>query len=253
MTDEHNVWADPVASAGLMPTEARGNYFPEPPHLGLRETKTYHSQPLESTRHARNYFVPLSIRPIFIFCCRSYVKLLDYWRAEIFFSTSGAPLRPEACGICHICHMVNPALTGVLSAREHISRTACSIIINVCASQFTVAFSVLLCKSTVARFSSGGVAIRYNTSGSTDVVMYAHNGNEQATRKKRIGLLKSDSTGDSIIMDLTQQHILKLTHQGQHRLPCFDSNECGRHPYSLECPRTPYWSILYLLFTNKVA
>ena len=26
------------------------------------------------------------------------------------FSTSGGPLRPEARGICHICHMVNPAL-----------------------------------------------------------------------------------------------------------------------------------------------
>ena len=23
-----------------------------------------------------------------------------------------APLRPEARGICHICHMVNPALVG---------------------------------------------------------------------------------------------------------------------------------------------
>jgi len=34
------------ASAGLMPTEASGNYLPEPPYL--RESKTYHSQPLES-------------------------------------------------------------------------------------------------------------------------------------------------------------------------------------------------------------
>jgi len=93
-------------SAGLMPTEARDNYFPEPSYL--RETKTYHSQPLESIRHAGNYFVPISIRPIF--CCRSYVKLLDYWQAEKNFSTSGGPLRPEARGICHICHMVNPAL-----------------------------------------------------------------------------------------------------------------------------------------------
>jgi len=42
-------------SAGLMPAEARDNYLPEPPYL--RETKTYHSQPLESTRHAGNYFV----------------------------------------------------------------------------------------------------------------------------------------------------------------------------------------------------
>ena len=52
-------------SAGLMPAEARGNYLPEPPCL--RETKTYHSQPLESIRHAGNYFVPISIRPISIF------------------------------------------------------------------------------------------------------------------------------------------------------------------------------------------
>ena len=80
-------------SAGLMPTEARGNYLPEPPYL--RETKTYHSLPVESIRDAGYYIVPLSIRPIFIFCCcRSYVKLLDYWRADKIFSTSGGP--PEA-------------------------------------------------------------------------------------------------------------------------------------------------------------
>ena len=68
----------PVNNAGLMPTEARGNYFPEPPYLC--KTKTYHSQPLESIQHAGNFFyIPLSIRPILIFCCcRSYVKLLDY-------------------------------------------------------------------------------------------------------------------------------------------------------------------------------
>jgi len=39
-----------------MPTEAGGNYLPEPPYL--RETKTYHSQPLESTRHAGNFSYP---------------------------------------------------------------------------------------------------------------------------------------------------------------------------------------------------
>ena len=32
-----------------MPTEARGNYLPEPPYL--RETKTYHSPPVESIRY----------------------------------------------------------------------------------------------------------------------------------------------------------------------------------------------------------
>ena len=88
-------------SAGLMPADARGNYLPEPPYL--RETNTYHSQPLESMWHAGNYFVPISIRSIFYFCCRSYVKLLDYWRAENFFSTSGGP--PEAWGPWHLPHV----------------------------------------------------------------------------------------------------------------------------------------------------
>ena len=45
-----------VVSAGLMPTEARGNYLPEPPYL--RETKTYHSQPVESIRYAGLLFRP---------------------------------------------------------------------------------------------------------------------------------------------------------------------------------------------------
>jgi len=94
-----------LASAGLMPTEARGNYLPKPPYL--RETKTYHSQPLESIRHAGNYFVLYQYGPFLFFCCISYVKLLDYWRAEKNFSTSGGPLSPEARGICH---MANPAL-----------------------------------------------------------------------------------------------------------------------------------------------
>ena len=87
------------------------------------DTRRWHewrSQPLESTRHAGNYFVPISIRPIFyFFCCRSYVKLLDYWRAEKIFSTSEGHLRPEARGICHICPMVNPALSGRPRCREH--------------------------------------------------------------------------------------------------------------------------------------
>jgi len=97
------------SSAGLMPTEASGNYLHEPPYL--RETKTYHSQPLESTRHAGNYFVPLSVRPIFIFFVAEVMsnyltRPTDGLKKN--FSTSGGPLRPEARGICH---MVNPALT----------------------------------------------------------------------------------------------------------------------------------------------
>jgi len=59
-------------------------------------------------------YIPLSIRPIFIFCCRSYVKLLDY-----------GPLRPEARGIRRICHMVNPALTMRGSFREFTGRGKC--------------------------------------------------------------------------------------------------------------------------------
>ena len=98
------------SSAGLMPTEARGNYLPEPPYLC--ETKTYHSQPLESIRHAGNYFVPLSIRPIFIFFVVAEV-MSDYLttdRLKKFSLLPEAPMMPEARGICHICHTVNPAL-----------------------------------------------------------------------------------------------------------------------------------------------
>jgi len=109
-----------TVSAGLMPTEARGNYLPEPPYL--RETKTYHSQPLQSIRHAGNYFVPLSIRPIFIFWLQKLCQitwLLTGWKK---LSTSGAPPPwPEARGICHICHVVNPALTTV---HQHFAELA---------------------------------------------------------------------------------------------------------------------------------
>ena len=49
------------------------------------------------------------------FCYRSYFELLDYWRAEKFLYFRRPPLRPEARGICHICHMVNPALAIIMS------------------------------------------------------------------------------------------------------------------------------------------
>ena len=61
-------------SAGLMPTETRGNYLPEAPltyarqrpiselyaceRVDTRHWHEWHSQPLELTRHAGNYFVP---------------------------------------------------------------------------------------------------------------------------------------------------------------------------------------------------
>jgi len=81
-------------SAGWMSTEARGNYLPEPPYL--RETDTYHSQPLESIRHAGNYFVPLSVRPIFIFLLQKLCQitwLLTGWEKFLYFRRP-----PEAWG-----------------------------------------------------------------------------------------------------------------------------------------------------------
>ena len=78
-----------VPSAGLMPTEARGNYLHEAPYL--RETKTYlncmhasestldSSTASHSSRH--DMLAVISSRyqygPFLFFCCRSYVKLLD--------------------------------------------------------------------------------------------------------------------------------------------------------------------------------
>jgi len=81
-----------------MPTEARGNYLPEPPLL-TRDKDL--SQPVSrvDTTCWQFFNIPLSIRPIVIFCCINYVKLLDYWRAEKFFLYFRRPpcgLRPVA-------------------------------------------------------------------------------------------------------------------------------------------------------------
>ena len=73
-----------------MPTEARGNYLSEAPYL--RETKTYlnymHASESaldsgtasHSSRHDMLAIIPsrMNTAHFFIFCCRSYVKLLDY-------------------------------------------------------------------------------------------------------------------------------------------------------------------------------
>ena len=53
------------------------------------------------------------------FCCRSYVKLLDYRRAENFFSNSGGRLRPEALAFATsatwlIQHWFNFVLLGLV-------------------------------------------------------------------------------------------------------------------------------------------
>jgi len=77
-----------------MPTDARGNYLPEPPYLGPYAS---HSQPLESIRHAGNYFVPLSIRPIFIFFVAEVMSnYLTTDGLKIFSLLPEAPLRPVA-------------------------------------------------------------------------------------------------------------------------------------------------------------
>ena len=75
-----------------MPTEARGNYLPEPPYL--RETKTYHSQPLESIRHAGSYFVRYQYGPFLFFVAE---VMSNYWTTDglkKIFPTPGGP--PEA-------------------------------------------------------------------------------------------------------------------------------------------------------------
>ena len=68
-----------------MPTEARGNYLPEP--------LTYARQrPVAEVMS--NYLTTDGLK---------------------HFLYSGGPLRPEARDICHIYHMVNPALTSTSS------------------------------------------------------------------------------------------------------------------------------------------
>ena len=111
----------------IMPTEARGNYLPEPPYL--RETKTYHSQPLESTRHDTTcwqLFRPaISTAHFYFFVAEVMSNDLTGWK---FFSLlPEAPLRPEARGNCHICHTVNPAL---YTASRAWSSASCGSIFN---------------------------------------------------------------------------------------------------------------------------
>jgi len=99
------------ASAGLMPTEARGNYLPEPHYL--RESKTYHSQPLESIPSDTTcwqLFRPAINTAHFYFLLLQKLCqitwLLTGWKNFLHFRRP-----PEACGICHVCHMVNRALS----------------------------------------------------------------------------------------------------------------------------------------------
>ena len=103
-------WSRLLISAGLMPTEARGNYLPY-----IRETKTYlnciHASEStldngtsgtasHSSRHDMLAIISFRYQygPFLFFCCISYVKLLDYWRAEKNSLLPEAPwgLRPVA-------------------------------------------------------------------------------------------------------------------------------------------------------------
>ena len=100
-------------NAGLMPTEARGNYLSEPTYTYAIQRPITCSQSSRYDILAIFFYIPLSIRPIFIFFVaevRSNYLTTD--GLKNFSLLPEAPLRPEARGICHICHMVNPALQG---------------------------------------------------------------------------------------------------------------------------------------------
>ena len=99
-----------------MPTEARGNYLPGPPYL--RETKTYHSQPLESLDTTYWQLFRPDINAAHFFVAEVMSNYLTTDGLKKIFSTSGGPLRPGARGICHICHVVNPALPVTMSCRS---------------------------------------------------------------------------------------------------------------------------------------
>ena len=94
-------WGPPFGSAGLMPTEARGNYL----HFH------YLSQPatrVDTT--CRQSFRPAINTAHFYFLLQKLSNYLTTNGLKKFLCTSGGPLRPEARGICHIWHMVKPAL-----------------------------------------------------------------------------------------------------------------------------------------------
>jgi len=113
-----------AGSAGLMPTEARGNYLPEAPYL--RQTKTYLNcnSRMHDCQHNTTMSVQfsssLSQRPIFSFFVADVMSnYLTTDGLKKFSPLPEAPLRPEARGICHICHMVNPALSAGDPTRQN--------------------------------------------------------------------------------------------------------------------------------------
>ena len=96
------------SSAGLMPTEARGNYFPEPlTYARQRPITASHSSrhdalAIISSRYQYSPFL------FFVAEVMSNYSTADGLKNFLYFRRH--PLRPEARGICHIYHMVNPTL-----------------------------------------------------------------------------------------------------------------------------------------------
>ena len=75
--------------------------------------------------------------------------LLTDWK---IFSTSGGPLRPDARGICHICHMVNPALLPHTSALCSLSVAHVVTFVSCGISQFIVfAYAIIVAQKTTTR------------------------------------------------------------------------------------------------------
>ena len=67
--------------------------------VDTRQWHEWHSQPLELTRHAGNYFVPISIRPIFIFLLQKLCQitwLLTSWKIFLYFRRPRWGMRPVA-------------------------------------------------------------------------------------------------------------------------------------------------------------
>jgi len=101
-------------SAGLMPTEASGNYSPKPPYVNMRQRSitASHSSPYDmlaiiSSRYQYSPFL------FFVAEVMSNYLTTDGLKNFIFYFRR-PPLRPEARGICHHCHMVNPAQSPVV-------------------------------------------------------------------------------------------------------------------------------------------
>jgi len=85
--------------------------LPGPPYL--RETKTYHSH---SSRHDMLAIISSRYQygPFLSFVAEVMSNYLTTDGLRKFSLLPEASLRPEARGICHICHTVNPAVTRLI-------------------------------------------------------------------------------------------------------------------------------------------